>query len=122
MSNPVRTFVGVTRLGVGGVSLLAPGLSADLFGIGKDGSNDFVTRLFGSRELALASVLLAAQGPDVRRAALLGAGIDAIDVLSGLVEWGRGRLSTYGVVIGAGGAALFAGLGLLVARDAQRAA
>jgi len=84
MSNPVRTFLGVTRLGVGGVSLLAPGLVADLFGIGKGSSNDFVTRLFGSRELALASVLLTAQGPGVRQATLLGAGIDGIDALSGL--------------------------------------
>lgn len=112
-----RTVLGVTRVGVGAVSLLAPRAAARVFGVDPERSNDWVTRLFGSRELALAATLLAAKGGQVRTVALLGAAIDGLDVLSSGVERGRGRLSTYSTITGGGGAVLFAALGVLAARE-----
>jgi hypothetical protein len=117
MSSPARTVLGVTRLCVGALSLASPRTSAQVFGLGGD-VNSFTARLFASRELVLATALLVADDADVRLLALLGLGVDATDVVSGLVELGRGRLSTYGAVVGAGGAAVLAALGAYVAREA----
>jgi hypothetical protein len=122
MSSVPGTILGVSRLCVGALSLAAPGTSARVFGVDRTRSNDWITRLFGSRELILAGALLAAKEPDVRTIALVGAAIDGLDVLSSAVELGRGRLSTWSSVIGGGGAVLFVALGLLAARDQPRPA
>lgn len=119
MSSPARTALGVARLGVATTALLAPSFAGRLFGLRPD-PDPFLARLFGSRELALALGLLLVDGADVRRVALLGAAIDGTDVVSGTVDLLRGQLSTRGAVIGIGGAAVAAALGLLVADQEQR--
>lgn len=119
MSSLARPVLGVTRLAVGALSLAAPDTSARAFGLDPTRSSSFVGRLFGSRELALAVLLLAAEGEDVARVATVGAVVDGLDLLSGTAELARGRLSTRAAVVGVGGAAVFTALGLLVARDAR---
>ena len=109
------------RLGVGAIALLAPGAAARVFGIDPVRYDAFVARLFGSREVALDVALLAADGAQVRQAALIGAAVDGVDVVSAAVEVRRGNLSTYGAIVGGGGAALFAALGLLAARESALA-
>jgi hypothetical protein len=112
-----RTVLGTSRLAVGVATLLAPSAAMRAFGVDPARSDPWVTRLFGSRELVLAGLLLGARGTDVRPVALVGAAIDGIDVLSSAAEAGRGTMSTRAVVTGGGGAVLFAVLGLLAARE-----
>ncbi len=98
--------------------LIAPKAAAPVFGIEATASNPWVTRLFGSRELALAAALLAARDDQLSTVARIGAGIDTVDLASSVVEFARGRISTYTLISGGGGAALFALLGLDAARRA----
>lgn len=115
-----RVALGTTRLAVGVSALLAPRTAVRVFGMDPDRSNGFIGRLFGSRELALALLLLRSRGDDVRTVATVGAAIDAVDVVSSLVEARGGRLSTYALVAGGGGAALFMALGLQAVREQPR--
>lgn len=116
-----RTLLATTRTAVGLGSWFAPDHTARVFGIDPARADRFVTRLFGSRELALSGSLLAA--PPAARApvAAVGALVDALDLVSGIQEHRRGTLSTTGAVLGAGGAALFVALGALAAREAATA-
>lgn len=111
----MRTFVGVS-------ALLTPRLAARIFGVDPDSSSAWVTRLFGSRELALAGVLLAATPEQLPTVAALGAAIDTADVASSLVEHGRGSVSTYTLISGGVGAAVFAALGFDIVRRATQLA
>lgn len=115
-----RHLLGGLRLAVGLVSLSSPRLAARAFGIDAEAS-DWITRLFGSRELALAAALLAAPDDQVPAVARIGAVIDAADVASSITEFARGRMSVYSLVSGGGGAALFALLGADAARRASPA-
>ena len=108
----LRTLVGIS-------ALFTPRLAARLFGIDPDSSSAWVTRLFGSRELALAGVLLVATPDQLPTVATVGAAIDAVDVASSLLERGRGDVSTYTLISGGVGAALFAGLGADIARRSR---
>ncbi|HKV21148.1 MAG TPA: hypothetical protein VJR50_19090 [Mycobacterium sp.] len=49
--------------------------------------------------------------------AALGAGVDAVDAVSSLVERSRGNISDYTLVTGGLGAVVFALLGLATVRD-----
>lgn len=113
-----RNALGVMRAGVGVLSLVAPSSAARTFGVDPERSNPWLMRLFASREIVLAALLLGAKGPQVRAVALAGAAIDGIDVASSGVEMSRGRLGSWTVVSGALGAVLFTVLGLLAAREA----
>jgi len=108
----LRTFVGVS-------ALFTPRLAARIFGVDPDSSSAWVTRLFGSRELALAGVLLVATPEHLPTVAALGAAIDTADVVSSLVEVRRGTVSTYTLISGGAGAAVFAALGFDIARRAR---
>lgn len=112
-----RKVLGVARMAVGLLFVLAPSTAVRAFGVDPDRSDGWVTRLLGSRELVLAGSLLAAEGADVRTVALLGAAIDGLDVISSGAEMAQGRLSTYTKFSGGGGAVLFLVLGLLAARE-----
>ena len=114
-----RAALGSLRIGVGATSLIAPGFAARLFGLDPT-TSPWVTRLFGSRELALAAALLGAPDADVPAIAGIGAAIDSADCASSIVEFARGKLSVYTLISGGGGAALFAVLGLNARRDALK--
>ncbi len=106
---------------VGVVSLVAPSTSARIFGVPPEPETAWITRLFGSRELVLAAALLAAPRQQVFPIAAAGAGVDALDAASAVVELARGRISTYTFISGGCGAVLFALLGLATARGARTA-
>lgn len=114
-----RTFLGVTRAAIGVGAWCAPDLTIKVFGLEPaPGSNRFVGRLFGAREMALAVTLLAAPPSAVGHVARVGAVVDAVDAVAGFDEARRGNLSTRAIILGPVGALGFAALGALVARDA----
>lgn len=115
---PVRLFLGVTRLSIGLGAWLAPDLTVRLFGMDPERSDRFVSRLFGSREFALAATLLAAPPAAVAPVAAVGAAVDAFDAVAGFDEARRGNLSPRAIILGPVGAVFFAALGVLVARRA----
>ena len=119
MTFSARNSLGVLRAIVGVVSLVAPSASARLFGVAPEAGTAWITRLFGSRELVLAATLLAARSEYVSPIAAAGAGIDALDAASSVVELARGRISTYTFISGGCGAVLFALLGLATMRGAR---
>ena len=114
-----RHLLGGLRLAVAVLSLTSPNLTARAFGVDPKASSRWVTRLFGSREFALAAALLGARGDQVPTVARIGAGIDTADLASSVIEFARGRISVYTLVSGGGGAALFTLLGLDAARRAS---
>lgn len=118
----VRLVLGVSRAAIGLGAWAAPDLTVRVFGMDPERSNRFVGRLFGARELALATTLLAAPRPMLAPVAAVGAAVDAVDAIAGFDEARRGNLSTRATVLGPIGAVGFAALGVLVARRAQDAA
>ncbi len=119
---PARTFLGVTRALIGVGAWTAPDLTVRVFGLDPERSDRFVGRLFGSRELTLAAVLLAAPPSLVAPVALVGAAVDAADSVAGFDELRRGNLSTQATILGPIGAIGFTALGLHIARRAAAAA
>jgi hypothetical protein len=108
----VPTFAAL-RFTTGLVAWLAPDTTASLLGLGSDRQQPFTTQLFGSRELTLAMAITGSASPQLRTRALqLGLLVDTLDVIAALRGIRRRTLSTRGVVLTGGGAALFAGLGL----------
>jgi len=117
-----RSSLAATRALIGIGAWVAPDLTVRVFGMDPKRSNRFVGRLFGARELALAGSLLVAPAAAVAPVAALGAAVDLADAVAGFDERRRGNLSTRATVLGPVGALLFAGLGVLVAREASAAA
>jgi hypothetical protein len=113
-----RHVLGVTRALIGLGSWVAPDHTARTFGIDPQRADRFVTRLFGSRELALAGALLGAPAAALTPVAALGVVIDAADAVAGFDERRRGTLSPRATVLGPCGALLFVALGMRAARDA----
>ena len=119
------------RFLVGISTLLAPLQASRLLYVPLHPNDAFVGRLFGSRDLVLSLAVLYGAGEQngtttgggpgtkttgrqyLRWAITLGIIIDAIDTVSGLVEWGNGRISGEGALLGAGGAALLTVLGYI---------
>ncbi|TNY21276.1 hypothetical protein DMC30DRAFT_209162 [Rhodotorula diobovata] len=110
----------------GSSALLSPLNMTPLFGLSITPSASFLSRLFGSRDLLLAlgswfdvqglarGQFVRASGVAARTVITLGMLIDAVDVVSGLVDYNSGTLSQRGAVIGAGGAAALVGLAVSV--------
>lgn len=115
-----RALLGGTRALIGIAGWLAPDHAARAFGIDPAGANRFVTRLFASRELALALALLTAPPERLPAIAAAGAAIDTADALAGIDERRRGGLSTYAFVSGGVGAMVFAAMGAVVSREGAR--
>ncbi len=108
------------RVVVGGVALAAPDLGTKLFRLDPASNPQlpYMTRLFGSREIALGAVTLLARGKTRRNLILAGIGVDAADAAA---AWLAGesraldRPTTYTLVAPAA-AAVLAGVGGLRAR------
>ena len=89
--NPI-TGLSVARVAIGTLTLVAPGAAARLMRLDGEGQPQlsYLSRMFGSREIALGAVTLAAPR-EVRRTVLLaGVAIDACDAAAGLLA-GRSR-------------------------------
>jgi hypothetical protein len=81
------TGLAVGRIAVGTISLLSPGLAARLFLLNAKTNPQlpYVTRMFGSREIALGGLTLAASGAARRQLVQVGLAIDGADAVTGLI-------------------------------------
>ncbi len=116
--------LGVLRTGVGILSWVSPAASWRTFGLGSiggDPSAGLVTRLFGSRDLALGQMVLCPD-PKVRRVGLqAGVAVDAVDLVASLVALRKGAPKVT-ILTATGGAASFVALGLFaLAREPRPA-
>lgn len=80
------TGLAVGRIALGTVSLVSPGLAAKLFLLDPKANPQLglMTRLFGSREIALGAITLATTGTARRALVQVGVAVDGADVLAGL--------------------------------------
>ncbi|BGP55176.1 hypothetical protein JCM8202_006353 [Rhodotorula sphaerocarpa] len=138
MDASAATLLSVLHVTVGASSLLAPSWTASLFGLVPSPSARFVTRLFGSRDLALGLAILSTKRTsslnsaganantagrirsragaalsDSARGALLAANwINGLDVVSSLVCWLQGDIGETAFLLGGPGAAFLLALGV----------
>lgn len=93
---------------------LRPELAARVFGIDPDegAATPSAVRLFGSREAALGMAVALSSGPELRRWLLIGAGVDALDVVTVVTGARSGRLSRTTVAVGSAMASTAVALGL----------
>lgn len=80
------TGLAIGRVGIGVLSLLSPTLAARLFLLDPKANPQLapVTRMFGSREIAVGALTLASRGAARRRLVTVGIAIDGADALAGL--------------------------------------
>ena len=108
------------RIAVGALSLLSPTLAAKAFLLDPDHNPQLplITRMFGSREVALGALTLASSGK--ARAALVQAGIavDGADTLAGLAATISGSISKPAGLVLTGAAAGAVTTGVLALQDA----
>ncbi|POY71848.1 hypothetical protein BMF94_5209 [Rhodotorula taiwanensis] len=138
MDIPVATL-SILHITVGASALVAPSFTAAFFGLVPEPGSILVTRLFGSRDLALGLALYRAfrstssrprppvASPGVRVPRILSEAqkgalwianlVNGIDVLSSLVCYFEGNIGVAGLLWGGPGAAFLLGLGLLGLRD-----
>ena len=92
--NPV-TGLSIGRIVVGLVSLLSPSLAAKLLLLdrGANPALPYLSRMFGSREIALGGLTLAATGDARSRLVQVGVAVDAADALTGITAAASGAVS-----------------------------
>ena len=83
------------RIAVGTLSLLSPKLAARLFLLdpGTNPQVPYVTRLFGSREIALGAITLASSGAARERLVQVGIAVDGADMVTGVAAASTGAVS-----------------------------
>lgn len=93
--NPV-TGLSLARIGIGALALARPATAASAFGLDPSSNPQaaYVTRLFGSREIALGTITLLSRGKARSGIVLLGVGVDAADVATGYLGPKEGQVST----------------------------
>jgi hypothetical protein len=89
------TGLAVGRIAVGTISLLSPKLAARLFLLNATTNPQlpYVTRLFGSREIALGGLTLASSGAARRQLVQVGIAVDSADAATGLIATANGSVS-----------------------------
>lgn len=104
--NPI-TGLGVARILIGLVSLLSPALAGRLFLLdpARNPQMEYLSRLFGSREIALGAAALATSGATRKAVVATGVAVDAADAAASALAGRNG-------VIGKVPAALLTGLAL----------
>ena len=92
--NPV-TGLSLGRVVIGIVALLSPSLSAKLFRLDGDSNPQlpYMSRMFGSREVALGALTLAASGTARRNLVLVGIAVDGADAVAGHLAGRDGYVS-----------------------------
>jgi hypothetical protein len=92
--NPV-TGLALGRIAIGLLSFLSPALAAKLFRLDAKANpqSPYLSRMFGSREIALGAAALTARGTTWRNVAIAGVAIDAADAASGYLAGRDGYVS-----------------------------
>jgi len=92
--NPV-TGLALGRIAIGIISIFSPSLAAKLFRL--DESNNpqlpYLSRMFGSREIALGALTLASSGAARRNLVLVGIAVDGADAAAGHLAGREGYVS-----------------------------
>lgn len=93
--NPV-TGLSLGRIGIGALALARPDVAAKAFGLDPvtNPQASYVTRLFGSREIALGTITLLSRGKARGGIVLLGVGVDAADVATGYLGPKEGQVTS----------------------------
>ena len=89
------TGLAIGRITVGAISLLSPTLAARLFLLNARTNPQlpYVTRMFGSREIALGALTLASSGAARRQLVQAGVAVDSADAVTGLIGTVNGSVS-----------------------------
>lgn len=92
--NPV-TGLNLGRLVLGALALFAPRLAAKVFGLDAERNPQlgYMNRMFGSREIAVGALTLAASGQRRRDLVLVGIAVDAADVVAGVAAGASGSVT-----------------------------
>lgn len=92
--NPVTGLV-LGRVAIGAVAILSPPTAAKLFRLDADANPQlpYLSRMFGSRELALGVLTLAATGTAWRNVVLVGIAVDGADAVAGHLAGQEGYVS-----------------------------
>jgi len=92
--NPVNGLA-LGRIVIGAVSLASPSLAAKLFrlDLSRNPQLPYITRMFGSREIALGAVTLLAKGSARRKLVALGMAVDGADAFAGYDAMRTGAVS-----------------------------
>ncbi len=82
------------RMAIGTLSLISPRLAAKMFLLDPSANPQLslVTRLFGSRELALGAITMVSSGAARKRLVTVGIAVDGADTFSGLAAAASGVL------------------------------
>lgn len=94
MMNPV-TGLALGRIAIGAVALGSPSLAGKLFRLDTEANPQlpYLSRMFGSREIALGAITLAARGRARRNLVLGGIAVDAADAAAGVLAGQDGSVS-----------------------------
>jgi hypothetical protein len=81
------TGLSLGRIAVGAVALARPDVAAGLFGLdlANNPQGPYVTRLFGSREIAIGALTLVSRGSARRNLVLAGIAVDLADAATGVL-------------------------------------
>jgi hypothetical protein len=92
--NPV-TGLALGRILLGISALISPGLTMKLFRLHPSGNPQlpYMSRMFGSREVALGALTLATSGTTQRNLVVAGVAVDAADAASGYLAGREGTVS-----------------------------
>ncbi len=108
------------RIAIGSLSMLAPRLTAKMFLLDPAANQQLpiMTRLFGSREIALGVLTLASSGAARRQLVQVGVAVDSADVFTGLAAALSGGVPKTTGLLFAAAAAGAAAAGVLGLDDA----
>jgi hypothetical protein len=101
--NPV-TGLALGRIVIGSLSLVNPDLAAKLFLLDARANRQlpYMTRMFGSREIALGALTLVSSGAARRRLIQFGVAIDGADAFTGIAATSSGAVpKTTGLMMAA---------------------
>ncbi|WP_310963536.1 DUF4267 domain-containing protein [Nocardioides terrisoli] len=120
------TGLSLGRIAIGATALASPELAAKLFRLDLPGNPQlpYMSRMFGSREVALGLATVLARGRSRRALTALGVAVDAADAYAG-VEAGRSgsvTTSTSGFLTAPAVLAVAAGLAGLLSRGGRSVA
>jgi hypothetical protein len=118
--NPVNGLA-VGRIAIGLTALASPDLAGKLFrlDVGRNPQLPYMSRMFGSREIAIGAITLVARGKARRRLVALGMAIDGADAFAGFDAMKSGSVSQsvgLGLTLPALGAVAAGAVGLVTER------
>jgi hypothetical protein len=118
--NPV-TGLALGRIAIGATALASPDLAGKLFrlDVAANPQLPYMSRMFGSREIALGAVTLLSRGAARRKLVALGIAVDGADAFAGYDAMRSGAVNQsvgIGLTVPAVGAVLAGAIGLVTGR------